>query len=45
VLPNPKRFKVANPSPYVRQRQDWILWQMQMLAGAGMLKSLDRAPP
>jgi monofunctional biosynthetic peptidoglycan transglycosylase len=45
VLPNPKRFNVANPSPYVRQRQDWILWQMQMLAGAGMLKELDRAPP
>ena len=45
VLPNPKRFNVANPSPYVRQRQDWILWQMQMMAGGGMLKSLDRAPP
>lgn len=45
VLPNPKRFNVANPSPYVRQRQDWILWQMRMMAGAGMLKELDRAPP
>ncbi len=41
VLPNPKRFRVANPSPYVRQRQDWILWQMRMLSGAGLLKSLD----
>lgn len=31
VLPNPKRFRVSNPSPYVRQRQDWILWQMNRL--------------
>ena len=31
VLPSPKRFRVANPSPYVRQRQDWVLWQMRML--------------
>ena len=36
VLPNPKRFRVANPSPYVRQRQDWILWQMGMLERAGI---------
>ncbi|HEU0225503.1 MAG TPA: monofunctional biosynthetic peptidoglycan transglycosylase [Steroidobacteraceae bacterium] len=31
VLPNPKRFRAANPSPYLRQRQDWILWQMNRL--------------
>jgi monofunctional biosynthetic peptidoglycan transglycosylase len=31
VLPSPKRFRVANPSPYLRQRQDWILWQMNRL--------------
>lgn len=31
VLPNPRRFRVANPSAYVRQRQDWILWQMSRL--------------
>ncbi|HEY7739721.1 MAG TPA: monofunctional biosynthetic peptidoglycan transglycosylase [Steroidobacteraceae bacterium] len=31
VLPNPKRFRVSNPSPYLRRRQDWILWQMRML--------------
>jgi monofunctional biosynthetic peptidoglycan transglycosylase len=41
VLPNPRRFRVANPSPYVRQRQDWILWQMRMLQGAGLLKPLE----
>ena len=45
VLPNPKRFRVSNPSPYVRQRQDWILWQMRMLGGAGLLRKLDEAPP
>lgn len=44
VLPNPKRFRVANPSPYVRQRQDWILWQMRMLGGAGLLRKLDETP-
>jgi len=36
VLPNPRRFRVANPSAYVRQRQDWILWQMGMLERAGI---------
>lgn len=45
VLPNPRRFRVSNPSPYVRQRQDWILWQMRMLLGAGMLRKLGPAPP
>ncbi len=40
VLPNPKRYRVANPGPFVRQRQQWILWQMQMLVGAGLLKGL-----
>jgi monofunctional biosynthetic peptidoglycan transglycosylase len=44
VLPNPKRFRVSNPSPYVRQRQDWILWQMRMLGGAGLLRKLESAP-
>ena len=44
VLPNPRRFRVSNPSPYVRQRQDWILWQMRMLAGAGLLRKLEEAP-
>ena len=44
VLPNPRRFRVSNPSPYVRQRQDWILWQMRMLGGAGLLRKLDEAP-
>ena len=31
VLPSPKRLHVANPSAYVRERQNWILDQMQRL--------------
>ncbi len=27
-LPSPLRFRVNAPSDYVRQRQNWILWQM-----------------
>lgn len=41
VLPNPKRLRVANPSSYVRRRQDWILDQMRMLGGVRLLKGLD----
>jgi monofunctional biosynthetic peptidoglycan transglycosylase len=44
VLPNPKRFRVASPSAYVRQRQDWILWQMGMLERAGSFRTLEPAP-
>ncbi|ALZ77943.1 monofunctional biosynthetic peptidoglycan transglycosylase [Rheinheimera sp. F8] len=31
VLPNPHRFLVQAPSPYVRKRQQWIQKQMQQL--------------
>jgi len=31
VLPNPKRLKVADPSPYVRERRAWILREMARL--------------
>lgn len=31
VLPNPHRFSVKAPSPYVRKRQQWILQQMRQL--------------
>jgi monofunctional glycosyltransferase len=41
VLPNPKRFRVDRPSPYVQQRQAWILRQMSMLGGTGLLDGLD----
>jgi monofunctional glycosyltransferase len=41
VLPSPKRLRVANPSSYVRQRQDWILDQMRMLGGKRLLEGLN----
>lgn len=44
VLPNPKRFRVERPSPYVLQRQAWILRQMSMLGGVRMLDDLDGGP-
>jgi len=31
VLPNPKRFRVDRPSPYVQRRRDWIMAQMRAL--------------
>jgi len=40
VLPNPKRFRVGNPSSYVRGRQYWIQRQMELLGGVGYLKDL-----
>ncbi|MDZ7345444.1 MAG: monofunctional biosynthetic peptidoglycan transglycosylase [candidate division KSB1 bacterium] len=31
VLPSPKRLHADRPSPYVRERAEWILGQMEML--------------
>jgi monofunctional biosynthetic peptidoglycan transglycosylase len=44
VLPNPKRFRVDRPSPYVQQRQAWIMTQMSMLGGIRLLDRLKSAP-
>ena len=41
VLPSPKRFRVDRPSPYVQQRQAWILRQMAMLGGTHILENPD----
>ncbi len=41
VLPNPTRLRVANPSPYVRSRQAWILGQMRRLGATGLVDGLD----
>ena len=41
VLPNPKRLRIDNPSPYVRERQEWILGQMQRLRREQWLMSLE----
>ncbi|MGI9308903.1 MAG: monofunctional biosynthetic peptidoglycan transglycosylase [Gammaproteobacteria bacterium] len=31
VLPNPKTLRISAPSPYVRERQKWILRQMRQM--------------
>jgi monofunctional biosynthetic peptidoglycan transglycosylase len=42
VLPNPHRFKVGAPSPYIRGRQAWILGQMRQLGGDQVVKDLEK---
>jgi monofunctional biosynthetic peptidoglycan transglycosylase len=41
VLPNPRRYKVNPPGPYVRERQQWILQQMSHLGGGHLISTLD----
>lgn len=41
VLPSPRRLRVDNPSPYVRERQNWITGQMQRLRREQWLMSLE----
>jgi len=40
VLPSPTRYRVVNPGPYVRQRQQWILGQMNRLGGRALFDGL-----
>lgn len=40
VLPNPKRFLVAAPTPYVWGRVNWIEQQMQQLGGPALIRRL-----
>jgi monofunctional biosynthetic peptidoglycan transglycosylase len=40
VLPNPDRFKVTNPSPYLIERALWIEEQMEQLGGVEYLGNL-----
>lgn len=42
VLPNPIRLKANAPSPYLRERQDWIVSQMQRLRRENWLYNLAR---
>jgi monofunctional biosynthetic peptidoglycan transglycosylase len=42
VLPNPRRLRVNDPSPYVRERQDWIWTQMQRLRREGWITRIQR---
>jgi len=41
VLPNPRRYKVKSPSPYVRDRQQWILQQMYQLDVSSLVKKFE----
>jgi monofunctional biosynthetic peptidoglycan transglycosylase len=40
VLPSPRRLRVANPSPYVRERAAWIARQAARLGGPAYLAGL-----
>lgn len=40
VLPNPDDLSAANPSAYVRERQAWIVRQMQRLGGPDYLAGI-----
>ena len=40
ILPNPRRYSVKSPGPYVRDRQQWILQQMEQLGGTSMVKTI-----
>jgi monofunctional biosynthetic peptidoglycan transglycosylase len=40
VLPSPKRYRAGNPGPFVQQRQQWILRQMEQMHRAGLLEGL-----
>jgi monofunctional biosynthetic peptidoglycan transglycosylase len=42
VLPNPHRMIASDPSPYMRERQAWIMRQMSQLGGEGIIGSLER---
>lgn len=41
VLPSPRKFRVDQPSRFVRARRDWVLRQMKQLGGTDYLRSLD----
>ena len=42
VLPSPVRMSVARPSDYVRERQRWIVGQMQRLRREHVIDSISR---
>jgi monofunctional glycosyltransferase len=41
VLPNPRRYRVISPGPYVRERQQWILQQIGQLGGSNLISTLE----
>jgi monofunctional biosynthetic peptidoglycan transglycosylase len=40
VLPDPHRLKVSTPSAYVRERQQWILRQMNQIGGTSLVRAV-----
>jgi monofunctional biosynthetic peptidoglycan transglycosylase len=40
TLPNPRRYSASAPSQYVRERQRWILRQMEQLGGRSYLRGI-----
>ncbi len=42
ILPSPRRYRVVNPTPFVRERRDWILSQMQRLERERWITRIDR---
>lgn len=38
VLPNPIKFDLANPSPYMFRRKNWILTQVNNLGGENLIR-------
>ncbi len=42
VLPSPKRMRVEPPTPYVKERKDWILRNMMNLSGIAYYKEAEK---
>ncbi len=40
VLPSPVRFSAVKPSPYLKERQKWIITQMQKLGGLKYIEKI-----
>lgn len=41
VLPNPKRYSVANPGPYVQRRARWVERNARQIGGTSYLETLQ----
>jgi monofunctional biosynthetic peptidoglycan transglycosylase len=41
ILPNPHRYSVKAPGPFVRDRQQWILQQIQQMGGVSFVKTIQ----
>jgi monofunctional biosynthetic peptidoglycan transglycosylase len=41
VLPNPRRYSIARPGPYVQRRSNAIQRQMRSMGGPAFLQRID----